>query len=88
MGSFRIELKGSVEKDLRRLPPDTLARISHKIATLAANPLSSPVRKLEGTDTLYRIRVGDYRIIYSVDLKQRLVVVQTVRHRKDAYRRA
>ena len=88
MGAFRIEVKRSVEKDLGKLSQDALARISERIATLAKNPFSYQVRKLEGTDTLYRVRVGDYRIIYSVDLKQRLVIVQTVRHRKDAYRRA
>jgi mRNA interferase RelE/StbE len=42
---------------------------------------------LEGTETFYRIRVGNYRVIYAVDQKERIIVIHYVRHRKDAYRR-
>ncbi len=86
MASYRLQLKPSVEKDLRTVPKGTLQRPIARIEGLAVEPLPRQSVKLTGAEHLYRIRVGDYRIIYSVDHDARLVTVHYVRHRKEAYR--
>ena len=57
-----------------------------RIELLATNPRPAGCRKLEGAEDLWRIRIGDYRVIYSVDDARRIVDVSAVRHRSDAYR--
>jgi mRNA interferase RelE/StbE len=57
-----------------------------QIERLAADPLPSQVVKLSGAERLYRIRVGDYRIVYEVDAEAKLVTIHYVRHRRDVYR--
>jgi mRNA interferase RelE/StbE len=88
MALYRVLLKPSVEKDLRQLPKVALNRVIGKIEALAADPLPRQSVKLTGAEHLYRVRVGDYRIIYAVDQRTRVVTVHYVRHRKDAYRGA
>jgi mRNA interferase RelE/StbE len=56
------------------------------IERLATNPRPKGCRKLEGADNLWRIRVGDYRVIYSVDDARRIVDIIAIRHRSEAYR--
>ncbi len=87
MASYSIVLKPSVEKDLRVLPKQVVARVLQRIESLKATPLSRQSVKLEGAEHLYRIRVGDYRIIYTVDSELLQVTVHYVRHRREAYRR-
>jgi mRNA interferase RelE/StbE len=53
---------------------------------LETNPFPKGCRKLQGAEAIYRIRAGQYRVVYQVDEKDRLVTVIHVRHRKDAYR--
>lgn len=86
MASYRIIFKPSVEKDLRTVPKQVAARVFQRIKDLADDPLPRQSLKLAGAEHLYRIRVGDYRIIYSVDQPAKQVIVQYVRHRRDAYR--
>ncbi len=86
MASYRLLLKPSVEKDLRSLPKGTLQRLITRIEGLAQEPMPRQSVKLTGAERLYRLRVGDYRIIYGVDHDARLVTVHYVRHRKEAYR--
>jgi mRNA interferase RelE/StbE len=86
MASYSVELKPSVEKDLRALPRATIQRILKRIAALTNEPISRQSVKLTGAQHLYRIRSGDYRIVYGVDHDSKLVTVHYVRHRKDAYR--
>jgi len=86
MASYRILLKPSVEKDLRSLPKGTVNRLIIRIEALAMDPLPRQSVKLTGAEHLYRIRAGDYRVIYAVDHQTRLVTVHYVRHRKEAYR--
>jgi len=61
-------------------------RILSKIEELVIEPRPAGCRKLQGRSGLWRLRVGDYRIVYSVDDRQRLVDVVAVRHRREAYR--
>jgi len=84
--SFRIEWKKSTRKDLRKLPAITGERIVQAVEGLAANPFPHGVEKLSGSQHAYRIRLGDYRIVYEVVIELKLIVIQRVRHRKDVYR--
>lgn len=86
MDSFEIVFQPSVHKDLRRLPKTAISRVMARIEGLAADPLPSRVVKLSDAERLYRIRVGDYRIVYEVDAEAKLVTVHYVRHRRDVYR--
>jgi mRNA interferase RelE/StbE len=83
---FRVEWKKSTKKDLRKLPAAAVDRIIDAVGDLAANPFPSGVEKLTGSEHTYRIRIGDYRVIYEVISATNLVEVQRVRHRKDVYR--
>lgn len=85
MGSYRIEWKRSALKELKRLPREALTRILRSVEDLAANPFPAGVKKLVGSEHTYRVRVGDYRVLYDV-LGQRLVVeIIRVGHRRDVY---
>jgi mRNA interferase RelE/StbE len=87
MASYRIVFKPSVERDLRALPKQVVARVLKRIEELKELPLSRQSVKLESAENLYRVRVGDYRIIYGVDSDLGQVIVHYVRHRREAYRR-
>jgi mRNA interferase RelE/StbE len=84
--AFRIEWKKSTRKDLRRLPVSAVDRIIKAVEALSANPFPPGVEKLSGSEHAYRIRLGDYRIVFEVVSESKLVEVQRVRHRKDVYR--
>jgi mRNA interferase RelE/StbE len=86
MGSFKIQLKPAVQKDFRSIPQKVLSRILEAIEGLTENPFPVQAIKLAGSDRLYRIRVGDYRIIYEVEAEAREITVHYVRHRREAYR--
>lgn len=83
---YRIEVTRAAERDLRALPDNLLKRVDVKILSLAANPRPDGVRKLAGSDSLYRVRVGDYRIIYEVQDRAILIIIVRVRHRGEVYR--
>jgi mRNA interferase RelE/StbE len=84
--TYRVEAKASVQKDLRRLPQDAADRILARVSALSKDPRPSQAIKLTGSDFSFRLRVGDYRVIYQIDEGAKLVTVYSVRHRKDAYR--
>jgi mRNA interferase RelE/StbE len=86
MASYSIVYKPSVGKDLRILPRSTVARVIKQIDTLRDNPISRYSVKLTGSKGLYRIRVGDYRVVYGVDQDAKQVTIHYVRHRRDVYR--
>ena len=86
MASYKVVLKPSVEKDLRLLPGGMLVRVIAKIEKLVDDPMPRQSVKLAGAERLHRLRVGGYRIIYSVDPEAGEVVVHYVRHRREAYR--
>jgi len=82
MASYGLLVKTSVEKDLRPLPKSVIKRVWAKIETLAHGPTPSDSVKLAGAEALYRIRVGDYRVIYGVDHPSKPIVIHYVRHRE------
>jgi mRNA interferase RelE/StbE len=82
----RIVLKPSVEKDLHDLPKATVVQIMQRVGALTADPFPPGSLKLSSSERLYRIRVGDYRVVYEVVTKAEVVMVHHVRHRRDVYR--
>ena len=85
MGSFRIKYRASFEKEIRRIPQDYADRIAVQIDSLSCTPFPHGCKKLLGEDA-YRIRVGDYRIVYSLDTEKNIITIERVKHRKDIYR--
>ena len=85
MGKYRIELKKSVQKDFESIPRKDLQRIIGAIAALADDPRPPQSKKLSGLEQ-YRLRQGNYRILYSVSDDVLVVFVVAVGHRKDIYR--
>ena len=84
---YEVYLERSAENDLKRLPISTFDRIVHQIKTLAENPRPSGCRKITGSKNDWRIRIGDYRVLYEVNDRAKAVRVMRVRHRREAYRR-
>jgi len=83
---YRVAFTSSARKELERLPQPAARRIISAIVRLGADPRPHGVRKLQSAEDLWRVRVGEYRIIYSIDEANCVVDVRVVRHRKDAYR--
>jgi mRNA interferase RelE/StbE len=86
MPRYQIFYKHSVEKELRKLPTTMLQPIVARIQELATNPRPSGSIKLQGDTDLYRIRQGDYRIIYAIKDDVLTVLIIKIGHRKDVYR--
>ncbi len=84
---YKIELRRSAEQEARKIPTQYLARIIEAIRALAGNPFPHGYRKLQGSQHSYRIRVGDYRVIYEVDTNVKIISIEHIRHRQDAYRK-
>ena len=84
--AFRVEWKKSTRKDLRRLPPAIVERVIEAVESLAEDPFPHGSEKLSGSEHAFRIRLGDYRVVYEVVVESSLVEIQRVRHRKDVYR--
>jgi mRNA interferase RelE/StbE len=87
MDSYRVEWKRSAVKELRRLPKEVVARIVRAVEQLPTNPFPPGVRKLVGSRHTYRLREGDYRIIYNVEGLSLVIEIVKVGHRKDIYDR-
>ena len=86
MKPYEIILQPSVEKDLRKLSAENSDRVINRIEILAGDPFPAQSIKLKGTEGLYRLRVGDYRIIYEVDSASNSILIHYVRHRREVYR--
>jgi mRNA interferase RelE/StbE len=85
MASYRIVFKKSVAKDLRQIPKKDVQRILKRIDSLKEDPRPAGVEKLSG-DEKYRIRQGNYRILYMIEDKIITVTIVKVGHRRDVYR--
>jgi mRNA interferase RelE/StbE len=86
MASYNVDFKPSVHKDFRRLPKSAVERLMKRAEKLKDEPFPHGAEKLEGAERLYRVRVGDYRIIYKVDTDAAQILIVYVRHRRDVYR--
>lgn len=84
--SYSLRIKRTAEKELKALPKKDLSRIVEKIQSLAENPHPPGHQKMSGRFQ-YRIRQGDYRILYTIDDGERLVEIIKIGHRREVYRR-
>ncbi|MGD0768767.1 MAG: type II toxin-antitoxin system RelE/ParE family toxin [Tepidisphaeraceae bacterium] len=84
--SFTILYRASVKREMRRLDAVMVKRIDAAILALAENPRPSGCVRLSGQSHLWRIRVGDYRVLYEIQDQQLVVLVVSVAHRREAYR--
>ncbi len=87
MASYEILWKRSAEQDLRKIDRLQITRIIEVIESLANDPFPSQHRKIQGAERFYRIRVGDYRVIYKVETEAKMIAIYYIRHRREAYRR-
>lgn len=85
MASYKVEWKRSAVKELRALPKGAVEKILKAVEQLSTDPYPAGVRKLVGAEHTYRIREGDYRIIYTVMASTLVIEVMRVGHRKDVY---
>jgi len=84
MENYKIEIKKSAAKEIRKLPKNDINRIVEKIQMLGSDPRPSGCKKLSG-DEKYRIRIGTYRILYSIHDNKLVIFIVKVGHRKDIY---
>ena len=87
MASYRVVLTSTAEKELKGLSAQLNGRIVPRLENLADNPRPPGCRKLKGGDKEWRIRVGDYRVVYTIDDAEMLVEVTRIRHRSTVYER-
>ncbi|HEY4953460.1 MAG TPA: type II toxin-antitoxin system RelE/ParE family toxin [Gemmatimonadaceae bacterium] len=85
MARYRVLVKPSAAKDIEKVPVEQRRRIATRILSLAENPRPYGCEKLTGDD-LFRIRQGDYRVVYSIEDEVHVVRVLRVGHRRDVYR--
>ena len=83
---YQIEFSRQADRQFRNLPSQIQQRLKSRIDSLAATPRPHGSEKLSGADQLYRIRVGDYRIVYAVEEDRLLILVVKVGHRREIYR--
>ena len=83
--TYAVEL-GPVRKDLRALDDKTRRRILRALVALEVNPRPPGAKKLRGESELWRVRVGDYRILYSIEEARLVVLVIKIGHRREVYR--
>jgi mRNA interferase RelE/StbE len=85
VASYSVEIKLSAQKELSALDNLVFARIDRKILGLASNPRPAGCKKLKGYKDQWRIRVGDWRVVYIVDDSAKRVSVTRVAHRREVY---
>lgn len=87
MERYEVEVSRTAEKQLRKLPRNDQERVVNRLLLLAHDPFPRGMRKLTGYDDVYRVRVGRYRILYSVSRGRLVIIILKIGQRKDIYRR-
>jgi mRNA interferase RelE/StbE len=85
MKRYTVVLTQTAEKELQKLPVRIIEKIIKLLKSLEENPRPSGCKKLKGYKNLWRVRIGNYRIIYDIDDIILLVDVREIGHRKDIY---
>jgi mRNA interferase RelE/StbE len=86
MELFEIQYKKSIENDLKKVDKKYIPKILKLVESLATNPLQSQSKKLKNTENFYGIRVGQYRLIYQIQMRNHLIIIYYIRHRKHSYK--
>ncbi|MBI2453843.1 type II toxin-antitoxin system RelE/ParE family toxin [Candidatus Peregrinibacteria bacterium] len=81
----KIEFKSSVFRDIKKLPKETVKRIYKSIEKLQQDPFKGDIKKLNAAEFYFRLRVGDYRIVFQIITSDHIVIIYYIRHRKDVY---
>jgi mRNA interferase RelE/StbE len=84
--TYRLEFLAAARRDLKRLPKPIQVRIAEAVRDLAENPRPPGVKKMAGEPNAWRLRVGDYRVVYEIHDGRLLILVIRLGHRKDIYR--
>ncbi len=84
--TYTVEVTARAERELSALPADDQRRIAKKIDRLATTPRPVDCKKLAGPDAFYRIRIGDFRVVYSIEDRKLRVLIIRVGNRRDIYR--
>ena len=85
MKTYAVEFANSARKELRKLPHSTSIRIAKAINKLATDPRKGAVRPMVGTKS-WRLRVGDYRVIYDIADDRLVILIIRIRHRREVYK--
>ena len=83
---FELLIENRAEKDLEKLDPSIFKLIAIQIKNLSENPYPHNSKKIMGSKNDWRIRIGDYRVLYEIDNKNRVIKIMRVKHRREAYR--
>lgn len=83
---YEVQLERAAERDLRRLSQESYWRVIPHVSSLAENPRPVGCRKITRSKNDWRIRIGDYRVVYEIDDEAKVVRVMRVRHRREVYR--
>ena len=83
---YKIDIKKSAFKELQSLDKKVIPNIWHHIKNLSENPRPDDSIKLWGSKSNYRMRIGDYRVIYQIEDHLKTVMVHRIKHRKEVYR--
>ena len=86
MTGYRIEVSATAEKQIRKLDRSDQIRVLRAIQALSKEPRPPGTRKLRGYADVFRVRIGVYRIIYSLEQDRLLIIILKVGHRRDVYR--
>ena len=86
MAKYSLEFSATAERQLGKLRKPDLLRVLRAIRSLSEEPHPRGTRKLQGYDDVYRIRVGTYRVLYSVESERVTIIVLKIGQRKDVYR--
>ncbi|PHJ68651.1 RelE/StbE family addiction module toxin [Nostoc linckia z18] len=84
--SYEVEIAPAAKRQIKKLPRDVQQKLVAKLEELVFEPRPDGVKKLEGSENLYRVRLEKYRIIYEIQDSLLLVTVVKVKHRRDIYR--
>jgi len=86
MATYRIEVSATAERQIRKLTRPDQIRIVRVIRTLSSNPRPVGCRKLMGYHDVFRVRIGRYRVLYSIEDRRLVIIVLKVGDRKGVYR--
>jgi len=87
MALYKIQWKSSAKKEFKKIDKTEIKKIFLSIENLSNDPFPTNYKKLLGTESIYRIKVGNYRVIYSIEKDELIIEIIRVRHRKEAYRK-
>jgi mRNA interferase RelE/StbE len=87
VSDYSIEVKPSARQELEALPDNMLARVLQKMEVLRAAPRPAGCKKLKGYKDQWRVRVGDWRVVYIIDDPAKLISITRIAHRREVYER-